>query len=105
MDVNRLTEKAQDAVRQAQALAQRHGQQQIEAEHLAVALLSQDGGVAARVVEKAGVAPATLLQRLQQAIEKMPRVRRRRAGGSGLHLVARERGLQQRRGRGAAHEG
>jgi len=61
-------------VRQAQALAQRHGQQQIEAEHLAVALLSQDGGVAARVVEKAGVAPATLLQRLQQAIEKMPRV-------------------------------
>ena len=74
MDVNRLTEKAQDAMRQAQALAQRHGQQQIEAEHLAVALLSQDGGVAARVVEKAGVAPATLLQRLQQAIEKMPRV-------------------------------
>ena len=74
MDVNRLTEKAQDAVRQAQALAQRHGQQQIEAEHLAVALLSQDSGVAARVVEKAGVAPATLLQRLQQAIEKMPRV-------------------------------
>ena len=74
MDVNRLTEKAQDAVRQAQALAQRHGQQQIEAEHLAVALLSQDGGVAARVVEKAGAAPATLLQRLQQAIEKMPRV-------------------------------
>ena len=74
MDVNRLTEKAQDAVRQAQALAQRHGQQQIEAEHLAVALLSQDGGVAARVVEKAGVAPATLLQRLQQGIEKMPRV-------------------------------
>src|SRR5438128_5122216 len=74
MDVNRLTEKAQDAVRQAQALAQRHGQQQIEAEHLAVALLSQDGGVAARVVEKAGVAPATLLQWLQQAIEKMPRV-------------------------------
>src|SRR3989440_2472097 len=74
MDVNRLTEKAQDAVRQAQALAQRHGQQQIEAEHLAVALLSQDGGVAARVVEKAGVAPATVLQRLRRGIEKTPRV-------------------------------
>src|SRR5260370_159041 len=73
MDVNRLTEKAQDAVRQAQALAQRHGQQQIEAEHLAVALLSQDGGVAARVVEKAGAAPATLLQRLQEALEKYGR--------------------------------
>ena len=74
MDLNRLTEKAQDAVRQAQGHAQRHGQQQIEAEHLAVALLSPDGGVVARGVEKAGVAPATLLQRLQQAIEKMPQV-------------------------------
>ena len=74
MDVNRMTEKAQDVLRQAQTLAQRHGQQQIEVEHLAVALLSQDGGVAARVVEKAGASPSTLVQRLQQAIERLPRV-------------------------------
>ena len=46
MDPNRLTEKAQDAIRQAQSLAQRQGQSQIDAEHLAVALLAQDGGVA-----------------------------------------------------------
>ena len=57
MDPNRLTEKAQDAIRQAQSLAQRQGQPQIDAEHLAVALLGQDGGVAARVVEKAGAQP------------------------------------------------
>jgi ATP-dependent Clp protease ATP-binding subunit ClpB len=74
MDPNRMTEKAQDAVRQAQSLAQRQGQQQIEVEHLAAALLGQDGGVAARVVEKAGASPATLAQRLQQAIERLPRV-------------------------------
>jgi ATP-dependent Clp protease ATP-binding subunit ClpB len=43
MDPNRLTEKGQEAVREAQSLAQRHGQSQIDAEHLAVALLSQDG--------------------------------------------------------------
>src|SRR2546429_8837959 len=96
MDVNRLTEKAQDAVRQAQALAQRHGQQQIEAEHLAVALLSQDGGVAARVVEKAGVAPATLLQRLQQAIEKMPRVSGGGAqAGPGYHSARADEGFHK----------
>ena len=65
MDPNRLTEKGQEAVREAQSLAQRHGQSQIEAEHLAVALLSQEGGVASRVVEKAGASPATLLQRLK----------------------------------------
>ena len=74
MDPNRLTEKGQEAVREAQSLAQRHGQSQIEAEHLAVALLSQEGGVASRVVEKAGASPATLLQRLKQAVEKLPRV-------------------------------
>ncbi len=74
MDPNRLTEKAQDAIRQAQSLAQRHGQSQIEAEHLALALLGQEGGVAARVVERAGASPATLTARLQQAIDKLPRV-------------------------------
>jgi ATP-dependent Clp protease ATP-binding subunit ClpB len=74
MDPNRLTEKAQDAVRQAQSLAQRHGHSQIEVEHLAVALLSQEGGIGARVVEKAGGSPAAVLQRLQQAVGRLPRV-------------------------------
>ena len=54
MDANRLTEKGQDAIRQAQFLARRRGHPQIDTEHVAVALLGQDGGVAARVVEKAG---------------------------------------------------
>ena len=74
MDLNRLTEKAQDVIRQAQSLAQRGGQSQIDVEHLAVALLAQDGGVAARVVEKAGGNVSSLLQRLQQAAERLPRV-------------------------------
>ena len=83
-----MTEKAQDAIRQAQSLAQRQGQSQIEAEHLALALLGQDGGVAARVVEKAGRNPATLVQRLQQALDRLPRVSGPgRASGPGLHLA------------------
>ena len=74
MDPNRMTEKAQEALRQAQTLAQRQGQQQIEPEHLAAALLGQDDGVAARVVQKAGADPAALARRLEQAIERLPRV-------------------------------
>jgi ATP-dependent Clp protease ATP-binding subunit ClpB len=74
MDPNRMTEKAQEAVRQAQTIAQRQGQQQIEPEHLAAALLGQDNGAAARVVQKAGADPAGLGQRLQRAIERLPRV-------------------------------
>ena len=74
MDLNRLTEKAQDVIRGAQALAQRRGQAQIDVEHLAAALLGQDGGVAPRIVEKAGGNPALIVQRLQQALERLPRV-------------------------------
>ena len=74
MDLNRLTEKAQDALRQAQTLAQRHGQSQIDVEHLALALLTQEGGVAPRVVEKAGANAAAIVERLQQAVTRLPRV-------------------------------
>jgi ATP-dependent Clp protease ATP-binding subunit ClpB len=74
MDLNRLTEKAQDVIRGAQALAQRRGHAQIDVEHLAAALLSQDGGVAPRIVEKAGGKPASLVQRLEQALDRLPRV-------------------------------
>ncbi len=89
MDPNRLTEKAQDAMRQAQSLAQRQGNTQIEAEHLAVALLEQEGGVAARVVEKAGASPATLVQRLQQALSRMPRVSGPGAQGGQVYISPR----------------
>jgi ATP-dependent Clp protease ATP-binding subunit ClpB len=89
MDPNRLTEKAQDALRQAQSMAQREGQTQIEPEHLAVALLEQDGGVAARVVEKAGANPATLAQRLRQALGRLPRVSGPGAQGGQVYVSSR----------------
>jgi ATP-dependent Clp protease ATP-binding subunit ClpB len=74
MDLDRLTEKAQDVIRQAQSLAQRHGHPQIDAEHLALGLLGQEGGVAPRIVEKAGGSPAAVIGRLQQALARLPRV-------------------------------
>ena len=89
MDPNRLTEKAQDALRQAQSMAQREGQTQIEPEHLAVALLEQDGGVAARVVEKAGANSATLAQRLRQALGRLPRVSGPGAQGGQVYVSSR----------------
>jgi ATP-dependent Clp protease ATP-binding subunit ClpB len=89
MDPNRLTEKAQDAIRQAQSLAQRHGQSQIEVEHLALALLTQDGGVAARVAEKAGVNLGALKQRLEQAVQKLPRVSGPGATGGQVYISPR----------------
>jgi ATP-dependent Clp protease ATP-binding subunit ClpB len=89
MDPNRLTEKAQDALRQAQTMAQREGQTQIEPGHLAVALLEQDGGVAARIVDKAGGNPATLTQRLRQALGRLPRVSGPGAQGGQVYVSPR----------------
>ena len=44
MDINRFTEKAQEAVRGAQTLAIRYSNQQIEVEHLLLTLLEQREG-------------------------------------------------------------
>ena len=45
MDFNRFTEKLQEAIRSAQAIAVQHGNQQIDTEHLMLALLDQEGGL------------------------------------------------------------
>ena len=55
MDFNRFTEKLQEAVRAAQAKAQRYGNQQIDVEHLLSALLEQEGGLATSILTRAGV--------------------------------------------------
>ncbi len=55
MDPNRLTERSQDAVRAAQALAARLSHQQIDNEHLLAALLEQENGVVPDVLLRAGV--------------------------------------------------
>jgi len=43
MDFNRFTEKLQEAVRAAQSIAASHGNQQVDTEHLLLALLEQQG--------------------------------------------------------------
>ena len=55
MDINRFTEKAQEAVRAAQTLATRYSNQQIEVEHLLLALLDQQGGLVPSILTRAGV--------------------------------------------------
>ncbi len=74
MDMNRFTERMQDALRAAQAEATRYHHQQLDVEHLLLALLKQDGGLGAAMLTKAG-APADLLQqRLEDELNRMPKV-------------------------------
>jgi ATP-dependent Clp protease ATP-binding subunit ClpB len=74
MDFNRLTEKSQEAIRQAQSLAVRHGNQQVDVEHLLAALLEQEGGLAPSILLRADVPVEPLHRRLMQDIDKLPKV-------------------------------
>jgi len=74
MDFNRFTEKAQEALRSAQSIATRLGQQQLDVEHLLAALLDQDGGLATAILTKAEVNLEGLYRRLVQELERLPKV-------------------------------
>jgi ATP-dependent Clp protease ATP-binding subunit ClpB len=74
MDFNRFTEKLQDAVREAQSLALRNGNQQIDVEHLLLALLDQEGGLAPSIFNKADIRVDSLRSRVQQEIDRFPKV-------------------------------
>ncbi|MCP9883973.1 ATP-dependent chaperone ClpB [Synechococcus sp. ATX 2A4] len=66
-----FTEKAWAAIVAAQQLAQQKRQQQLESEHLFAALLAQQG-LAGRILEKAGVNPAVLAEKVEAFIAGQP---------------------------------
>jgi ATP-dependent Clp protease ATP-binding subunit ClpB len=74
MDINRFTEKAQEALGVAQSLATRAGNQQLDVEHLFKALLEQDPGLAVSILRKADIPVDALKQRIDRELEKVPRV-------------------------------
>ncbi len=74
MDLSRFTEKAQGAVVAAQELATSHNHSEIEPEHLLLALLSQEGGIAPQILLKLEVDPGLVRQRLEDELGRMPEV-------------------------------
>ena len=74
MDLNQTTQKVQEAMQAAQALALRYGHQEVDGEHLLAALLEQADGLAPRLLERLGVAVPSLKTRIEQELDKRPRV-------------------------------
>ncbi len=74
MDFNRLTEKSQEAIHLAQSAAVKYGNQQVDVEHLLLALLEQEGGLAPSILLRADVKLENLHKRLVSEIEKLPKV-------------------------------
>jgi ATP-dependent Clp protease ATP-binding subunit ClpB len=74
MDFNRFTEKVQQALQVAQSKAVRYSHQQVDVEHLAAALLEQDGGLATSLLTKANIPVDVFGRRIGQELDKLPRV-------------------------------
>ncbi len=89
MDINRFTEKLQEAIRSAQSKAARYGHQQIDVEHLLAALLEQEGGLAASVLSKTGVHTDLLAQRLEAELDRLPKVSGPAGGPDQVYVAAR----------------
>ncbi len=74
MDPNRLTQKSQEALHDAQTKALRFGHSDVDAEHLLLALLDQPEGIVPRLVSQVGADPDLLHKELDAALERRPRV-------------------------------
>src|SRR5258706_10125231 len=74
MDINRFTQKAQEAILSAQTKAVRYAHQQVDVEHLLAALLEQEGGLATSILNKVEISPDILKQRVEQELDRLPKV-------------------------------
>jgi ATP-dependent Clp protease ATP-binding subunit ClpB len=89
MNLNKYTEKAQEAIIAAQQLAEKGNHPQIEPEHLLVALIDQRGGVVPDVLRKMNVDPAVALSAVQSALGSQPKA----YGGAQPNLSPRLRAI------------
>jgi ATP-dependent Clp protease ATP-binding subunit ClpB len=74
MDLNKLTQKSQEAVQNAQTKALRYGHVEVDGEHLLLALLEQPEGLIARLLKRMDVSPEAVQRALEQELERRPRV-------------------------------
>src|SRR5713226_4645879 len=74
MRLEKLTTKSQEALQQAQTLADKRNHQAIDVEHLLFALLGQKEGVVPSLLQKLGLPLSSLTERLQKALDRLPQV-------------------------------
>ena len=74
MDLNRLTQKSQEALHDAQTKALRFGHTEVDGEHLLLALLDQPEGLVPRLLDAAGADPDTVRAKLEAELNRRPRI-------------------------------
>ncbi len=85
MKLDKFTVKAQEALQDAQSIARRRDHQEILPEHVLAALLAQQDGLVAPILQRIGADPSLVQARLEDELRKVAQVH----GGEGGHLAQR----------------
>ena len=83
MRLDKLTLKAQEALQEAKNIADNNNQQQLDVEHLLLALVEQPEGIAVPILQKIGIDIDLLKSRLAEHLSSLPQVH----GGGGIEQI------------------
>ncbi|OOY14526.1 ATP-dependent chaperone ClpB [Thioclava sp. DLFJ4-1] len=83
MNMEKFTERSRGFLQAAQTIAMREGHQRVVPEHLLKALMDDDQGLSANLIKRAGGEPARVLEAVDLAVSKLPKV----SGGDGQVYV------------------
>jgi len=103
MNPEKLTLKSQEAIQQAQQLSIGMGHQEVDGEHLLLALLEQEQGLVPSLCEKLGADPAALGAELRRELERRPRVSGSGAEVGKIYVTQRFQQLLQQAEKQARH--
>ncbi len=74
MNIQKFTQKSVEAIQNAQSLAEEHGNQQLQQEHVLLSLLTQRDGLIPELIRKCNASPEMLISRLTRSVEGFPKV-------------------------------
>ena len=85
MQIDKFTLKAQEALQEAKAVAERKNHQQIDVEHLLLALIGQKEGIVIPILQKLGANPDLIASQLEGELNRIPQVT---GGGAGQVYIS-----------------
>jgi ATP-dependent Clp protease ATP-binding subunit ClpC len=92
MRPERFTEQALEIITRSQEIAQREKHSQWDVEHILLALLEQNNGIAGQVLDKLGINTQVMIRRVQAALEDSPKI----SEGAQIYATPRVAGMLER---------
>ena len=86
MRLDKFTIKSQEALNEAQSLAEKYQHQQIDAEHMLLALIAQESGIVMPMLQRVGANVSLIKGQLEEGLKKIPKVY---GAGEGVYLSPR----------------